>query len=150
MAVSDLPLSHRFGVFFFVGGLVPNPIDIRFQRVSGLGATVSLKTHAEGGENLYAHRFPEAIGYQNLVLERSAALISPLDIEFNIAMSLFKFSASNVLVTLFDDSGVPTAGWMFLKAYPVRWATSDLDAKQSGIVIDTMELAYTRMQILRL
>ena len=150
MPVSDLPLGFRFGVFFFVGGLVPNPIDIRFQRVSGLGATVSLKTHAEGGENLYAHRFPEAIGYQNLVLERSAPLISPLDIEFNIALSLFKFSASNVLVTLFDDSGAPTAGWMFVKAYPVRWATSDLDANQKGVVIDTMELAYTRMQILRL
>jgi hypothetical protein len=88
MPVSDVPLSFRFGVFFFVGGLVPNPIDIRFQRVSGLGASVSLKTHAEGGQNLYAHRFPEAIGYQNLVLERSAALISPLDIEFNIAVAV--------------------------------------------------------------
>jgi phage tail-like protein len=150
MPVESLPLGFRFGVFFFVGGLIPNPIDIRFQRVSGLGATVSLKTHAEGGENLYAHRFPEAVGYQNLVLERSAPLISPLDIEFNIALSLFKFSASNVLVTLFDDDGVPTAGWMFIKAYPVRWATSDLDANQKGVVIDTMELAYTRMQILRL
>ena len=150
MPVSDLPLSFRFGVFFFVGGLVPNPIDIRFQRVSGLGATVALKTHSEGGQNLYTHRFPESIGYQNLVLERSAALISPLDIEFNIALSLFKFSASNTLVTLFDDGGVPTAAWMFLNTYPVRWATSDLDAKQNGIVIDTMELAYTRMQILRL
>jgi len=150
MPVSDLPLSFRFGVFFFVGGLIPNPIDIRFQRVSGLGATVSLKTHAEGGQNLYAHRFPDSIGYQNLVLERSAELISPLDIEFNISLSLFKFAASNVLVTLFDDSGVPTAGWMFLKTFPVRWSTSDLDAGRNGIVIDTMELAYTRMQILRL
>jgi phage tail-like protein len=150
MPVSDLPLSFRFGVFFFVGGLIPNPIDIRFQRVSGLGATVALKSHSEGGQNLYTHRFPESIGYQNLVLERSAALISPLDIEFNIALSLFKFAASNTLVTLFNDDGVPTAAWMFLNTYPVRWATSDLDAKQNGIVIDTMELAYTRMQILRL
>ena len=150
MPVSDLPLSFRFGVFFFVGGLIPNPIDIRFQRVSGLGATVALKSHSEGGQNLYTHRFPESIGYQNLVLERSAALISPLDIEFNIALSLFKFAASNTLVTLFDDSGVPTAAWMFLNTYPVRWATSDLDAQRNGIVIDTMELAYTRMQILRL
>ena len=66
------------------------------------------------------------------------------------ATVIANLSASNVLVTLFDDRGTPTAGWMFLKAYPVRWATSDLDAKQSGIVIDTMELAYTRMQILRL
>jgi phage tail-like protein len=150
MPVADLPLSFRFAVLFFAGGLIPNPLDIRFRRVSGLGATVSLKTHAEGGQNLYAHRFPEAIGYQNLVLERSAPLISPLDIEFNAALSLFKFSASNVLVTLLDDGGTPTAGWMFLKTFPVRWSTSDLDAGSNGIVIDTMELAYTRMQIMRL
>ena len=36
-----------------------------------------------------------------------------------------------------------------MKAYPVKWATSDLDANQPGLVIDTLELAYTRMQILR-
>lgn len=149
MAVDNLSLGFRFGVFFFVGGLVPNPIDIRFQRVSGLNATVQVKQHAEGGQNLYAHRFPESISYQNLVLERSAPLISPLDIEFNIALSLFKFSASNVLVTLFNDEQVPIGGWMFLNTYPVRWATSDLDASRNGLVIDTMELAYTRMQIMR-
>ncbi len=26
----DLILGFRFGVFFFVGGVVPNPLDIRF------------------------------------------------------------------------------------------------------------------------
>ncbi|HEX3349521.1 MAG TPA: phage tail protein [Acetobacteraceae bacterium] len=149
MAVSELPLGFRFGVFFFVGGLIPNPIDIRFQRVSGLTATVQVRQLSEGGQNLYAHRFPESVTYENLVLERSAALVSPLDIEFNVAMSLFKFSPSNVLVTLFDDQHAPLAGWMFLKAFPVKWSTSDLDAGRSGLVIDTMELAYTRMQIVR-
>ena len=36
-----------------------------------------------------------------------------------------------------------------MKAYPVKWATSDLNA-EPALVIDTMELAYTRMQILRI
>ena len=36
-----------------------------------------------------------------------------------------------------------------MKAWPVKWATSDLDAEQPGLVIDTMELAYARMQVLR-
>jgi len=30
------PLSHRFGVFFFAGGVIPNPIDFRFQKVSSI------------------------------------------------------------------------------------------------------------------
>ena len=53
----DLVLGSRFAAVFFIGGVVPNPIDIRFQRVSGLSATVETTTVNEGGQNLYTHRF---------------------------------------------------------------------------------------------
>jgi hypothetical protein len=32
----------------------------------------------------------------------------------------------------------------------VRWATADLDANDEHLLIDTLELAYTRMQALRI
>ncbi len=48
----DLALGSCFGVFFFAAGTVPNPVDIRFQRVSGLSSTVELTTLVEGGLNL--------------------------------------------------------------------------------------------------
>jgi len=32
------------------------------------------------------------------------------------------------------------AAWLFMKAWPVKWSTSDLDATTPA-VIDTMELA---------
>ena len=145
----DPPLNHRFGVFFFAGGVIPNPIDIRFQKVSGLSAEVSTDSISEGGQNLYSHRLPTKITYNNLVLERGMAIVSPLNIEFNAAFSFFKFAPSNVLVTLFSEKNIPLAGWMFIKAYPVKWALSDLDATSSSVAIDTMELAYTRFQIIR-
>jgi len=143
-------LGFRFGVFFFAGGAVPNPLDIRFQRVSGLSAEVKTTTVTEGGQNLYTHRLPDRIDYQNLVLERGMVVGSPLNLEFNAAMSFFKFAPSNVIVTLFDEEKNPVTGWLFIKAYPVKWSTSDLDAKENSVVIDTLELAYTRMQILRI
>lgn len=146
----ELILGFRFGVFFFAGGLIPNPLDIRFQKVSGLSAEVKTTSLAEGGQNLYAHRLPDSIEYSNLVLERGLVVGSPLNLEFNTAMSLFKFCPSNVLVTLFDAEKIPVAGWLFIKAYPVKWSTSDLDATEKSVVIDTMELAYTRMQIMRI
>lgn len=145
----DPPLSHRFGVFFFAGGVIPNPIDIRFQKVSGLSAEVNTTEINEGGQNLYAHRIPVKINYNNLVLERGMVIGSPLNIEFNVALSLFKFAPSNVMVTLFNDKSVPLAGWFFTKAYPVKWSVSDFDADANAVVIDTMELAYTRFQIIR-
>lgn len=146
----DLALGFRFGVFFFAGGLIPNPLDIRFQRVAGLSAEVTTTTVDEGGQNLYTQKLPQKISYGNLTLERGFVIGSPLNIEFNVAMSLFKFAPSNVLVTLLSEDGIPMAGWLFLKAFPVKWSTADLSASEDKVVIDSMELAYTRMQILRI
>lgn len=143
-------LGFRFGVFFFAAGVVPNPLDIRFQRVSGLSGEVTLTTYAEGGENLYTHRLPDRVSYGNLVLERGMTVGSPLNLELTAALSAFKFAPSNVIVTLFDEEMAPVSGWLFIRAYPVKWSTSDLDANSTEVVIDTMELSYSRMQTLRI
>lgn len=145
----DLVLGSRFAAVFFIGGVVPNPIDIRFQRVSGLSATIETTTVNEGGQNLYTHRLPRKVGYGNLTLERGFVIGSPLNIEFNLAMSLFQFAPSNVMITLLAADATPLAAWLFLKAYPVRWATADLSASEDKVLIDTLELSYTSMQALR-
>jgi phage tail-like protein len=144
------PLGHRFAVFFLIGGVLPNPLDIRFQRVSGLSARIETQTLNEGGQKLYTHKLPTKVAYDNLTLERGFVIGSLLNIEFNAAMSLFKFAPSNVMVTLLGETGIPLAAWMFFKAFPVRWATADLGAGEDKILIDTLELAYTRMQALRI
>ena len=144
------PLSFRFGVLFFAEGVIPNPVDIKFQKVSGIGTTIDTYTVEEGGQNFYSQSLPTKIQHDNLVLERGLVVGSPLVVEFNVAMSLFKFSPSNVLVTLLSDGAIPVASWLFLKAYPVKWNVSDLDATANTVVIEQMELAYQRMQSIRL
>lgn len=145
-------LSHRFGVTFFAGGVLPNPIDFRFQKVRGLSTDIQVETIDEGGQNLFSHRLPKKINYGNLILERgysTSVVPSPLTLEFNNTFSRFKFYPSNVLVTLYSDiQGIPlpVGAWLFTKAYPVKWAVSDFDAQANSVVIDTMELAYTRFQ----
>src|SRR5258705_2040018 len=134
----DPIIGMRFAVVFLAGGVLPNPLDIRFQKVSGLSAEVETTTVSEGGQNLYAQRLPTGVKYGNLVLERGMVVGSPLNLEFNAAMSLFKFAASNVLVTLLAESKSPLAAWLFMKAYPVKWSTSDLNASEPALVIDTM------------
>lgn len=148
--LTGLPLAHRFGVFFLAAGVLPNPLDIRFQRVSGLEAKVLTRSVVEGGQNRYSHRLPQRVDYGNLVLERGFVVASALNLEFNATMTLFKFSPCNVIVTLFSEELVPIAAWTFLKAYPVRWATADLNAQDDRVLVDTLELAYTSMQPLRI
>ena len=149
-AGDDLILGFRFGVFFLAAGIIPNPLDIRFQKVSGLSAQVRTSPVVEGGQNLYTQQLPEHVDTPNLVLERGMLVGSPLKLEFNATMTFFRFTPSDVLVTLFGDDRVPLAAWMFMKAYPVRWATSDLSAAQGELVVETLELAYTRMQVLEI
>lgn len=144
------PVAFHFAVVFLAGGVVPNPLDMRFQKVSGIQSEINTMTINEGGENLYAHRLPTRVSYNNLVLERGMVLDSPLSIEFEVAMSTLKFSPSNVLVALLDDNGDPATAWLFYKAYPVKWSMSDFDATNNSIVVETMELAYTRYQTIRI
>ena len=145
----DPIVGMRFAVVFLAGGAIPNPLDIRFQKVSGLVAEIDTEPLVEGGNNTAALSLPKGVKHGNLVLERGMVVGSPLNIEFNVAMSSFKFATSNVLVTLLAADKVPLAAWLFIKAWPVKWSVSELNAGEPALVIDTLELAYTRMQILR-
>jgi phage tail-like protein len=146
----DLPLRFRFSVVFLIGGVVPNLIDTMFQSVSGLGQKIATIPIEEGGQNYYTQQLPKKVQYENLVLERGMMPLSPLSREFNVTMSLFKFASSNVLVTLQDAIGLPVSSWLFMTAFPVSWSVSDLNATQSEVVIERMELSYQQMQVIRL
>jgi phage tail-like protein len=153
MSDDELLLGFRFGVSFHIAGdsvdTESKNIDTRFQKVSGLGASVQLRTYNEGGLNLYAHRLPEPITYENLVLERGRVVKSALGKVFADTFASFTFKPFTVIVTLYDDAKLPRTGWMFQNAYPVRWRLSDLDANQSAVAIETLELAYTNMQAIK-
>jgi phage tail-like protein len=149
MALLPPIVGMRFAVVFLAGGVVPNPLDLRFSKVSGLDLKVETQALAEGGQNLYTQQLPRSVSHGNLVLTRGMVVGSPLNAEVNASLSTFKFVTSNVLVTLLSEDHVPLAAWLFMKAFPVRWATSDLDAGEPALLIDTLELAYGRMQPMR-
>lgn len=146
---SDLALGFRFGVFFMHPGGLINPLDTRFQKVSGLGVEVGTQRIAEGGQNHHVHKLPDRVEQGNLILERGLTTGSPLDRQVDQALSRLQFDPGDVLITLFDAAALPLSAWLFLHAYPVRWTTADLDAAQTAVVIDTLELAYTRMRVMR-
>jgi phage tail-like protein len=143
--VLGMPLSHRFGVFFFAAGVIPNPLDIRFQRVSGLTTRVETEPLQTGGRNTSRKLIPRRLAYENLVLERGFVVGSPLKLQLSTMINEFKFLRSDVLVTLFSEEAIPLGAWLAMEAYPVRWSTADLNAQEDRVLIDTMELTFTRL-----
>ncbi len=156
------PVGFSFLVTFLIGGIFPNLLDIRFQKVSGITSTIETTEIKEGGENLFTYNLPDRVTHENLVLERGMVIGSLLNLEFNAAMSFMEFLPSNVLVMLLgqpdlswlsidlDRTDTPIAAWLFQNAYPVKWSVSDLDANENSVVIDTMELQYSRLQNIRI
>ncbi|OJJ20898.1 hypothetical protein BKI52_09975 [marine bacterium AO1-C] len=144
-------MSFNFLVVFYNGkgiNAAPNPIDVRFQKVAGLGLSMgNLETKRIGGKNVRLPSFPT---HENLTLERGYVLRSPLRAELETSFENLQMHPRDVMVMLLDPQGVPQASWIFFKAYPVKWNLGDLDANQSSIFIETMDLSYTRFQSISL
>ena len=124
--------------------------DIRFQKVSGITASVGEFTYSEGGENRFTHRLPDPVTYEKLELERGLLVGSKLIGWFRDAVEGFEFDPKTVTVTLLNSEHQPLEAWNFVKAYPVKWSISPFDAKANEIVVDTIHLAFqyfTRVEV---
>ena len=143
-------LRFRFSVLFFVFGSFPNPLDIRFQKVSGFKTELKTPSQPEGGQNMGFPLFMKPADPGRLVLERGMVVGSLLSAQVLESLSLFRFRATNVLVTLLDERMLPISAWQFMDVFPVSWTTSDLQATNKDLMIETIELSYRRMQVLRL
>jgi phage tail-like protein len=128
----------------------PDPIDIRFSKVSGMNCSIETETLEEGGENLARHVLPKRVNYETLKLERGMMIGSRFDTEFLNVMTTLEIVPGDVMVSVLNDLGMPIYSWLFLKTYLVKWNFSDLDANQNDLIINTMELTYEKFVPLRL
>ncbi|MFM2376229.1 MAG: hypothetical protein RLZZ165_1326 [Bacteroidota bacterium] len=143
--------GFRFLAKFLQFGIFPTPFDMWFSKVSGIGVSVDTREIGSGGRNDYTHKIPNHVNYENLVLERGLTSGIPSDLDINLlAMSQFKFAPGTVIVVVLNEASQPKRIWTFLKAYPTKWKIGDLDANQSGVLIETIELTYTQFLPLKL
>jgi phage tail-like protein len=134
------PVSFYFKLSF-------NGDDAAFQEVSGISKEMSVEEVACGGENRFKYRLPTASTSQNLILKRAllregSKLIAWCASTIDNGL-IKKIEPQDVSVSLLDASGTVKVMWTFYKAYPVKYAVSDLKSQENGLVIESIELAYT-------
>lgn len=140
-------VGYRF-LAAFLGGSQQAPFDMRCQSISGITAELKTDVIEEGGENLFTNHRANNMRYDNLIIKRGL-IGSLMSWEFDAVMNGFARSSQDVLVTLLNEQDIPVLGWLFQQAHPVKWSVSDLDAEQKGVMVDTMELAYARLQMIK-
>jgi phage tail-like protein len=141
---NDIPIGFYFK-------LTLQDQDIAFQEVSGISKELSIEEVSSGGENRFKYRLPTVSSSQNLILKRAIAPVGSLLVNWCVASIDQGLSNTiqphNVTLSLLDANGQILILWTFYNAYPVKYAVSDLTSQESGIVIESMELAYTYFDI---
>lgn len=143
MASPELLTSFYFSVR--IAG-ESNGTDAAFQEVSGLSKETGVEEVVSGGENRFKYRLPNHTSYPNLVLKRGVVMIDSPLVEWcqdTLNGGLGRpIATKDITLRLLDGDGQTSLSWNFIKAYPLKWAMSDLKSQESTMLIETIELAY--------
>jgi phage tail-like protein len=138
------PLSFYFELSF-------KGEDAAFMEVSGISKELHVEEIVCGGENRFKYRLPTGSTSQNLVLKRALVPEGSKLVDWcasSIDQGLAKVIKPNdVSLSLLNTNGSLCIMWTFHDAYPVKYAVSDLKSQENGVVIETIELAYTYFDV---
>ena len=138
------PLGFYYRVKF---GISEDKNDARFQSVSGLSVEYDYESFKEGGENRFEHKLPVRTKYTDLVLKRGMLTDSAVLKWFLDAFNNREFKPSDISVILMNEKSEPLRTWNITHAIPKKWLVSDMNANESAIVIETLELTYRYFSI---
>lgn len=137
-------VNFHFNVLFGKGA----NMDIRFQSITGLDATIDTETIKEGGENRFEHVIPLRRKYGPLVLKRG--ILKPGQSELTKWLqSAFEYERIvpnlSVTINLLNEKHNPLITWMITNVWPRSWKLGELNAEQGVVLIETLELNYNML-----
>ncbi len=121
--------------------------EFEFQSVSGLNVELETEQIAEGGENRFKHRLPVRTKFTNIVLKRGMKVNSDLMQWCRDAVLDFNIVPTDMTIILLNEEHEPLQTWNVVHAWPVKWEVTDLNAEESKIVVESIELAYNYFNI---
>lgn len=133
------PLGFYYKVEFSVS---KNKNDVRFQSASGLSVEYDMEEYKEGGENRFTHKLPVRTKFADLVLKRGMLTDSEVIKWFLNAFRDREFKPTDITVILMNEKSEHLRTWKVAHAIPKKWLISDLNANESAVVIETLELSY--------
>lgn len=140
------PIGFHFSVEF--PEISSNSKDQQFQSVTGLSVDIDTEEVAEGGENRFKHKIPVRTKYPNLVLKRGLLVDSEVIKWCRDAVENFQFKPTGIIVKLLNEKHEPLVSWSIVHAYPVKWSLVDLNAEESKLAIETLELTYNYFKVI--
>ena|SRR5436309_1458283 len=139
------PVGFHFRVEIL--DLPPNDNDIRFTEVGGLSVETATEEVAEGGENRFIQKFPTRAKYPELVLKRGMLTNSEILKWIRNCIEDYNIQPKNIDVKLLNENHEPLVTWHVSRAYPTKWAVSDLNSTGNAVLIETLQMFYQRFTV---
>ncbi|GBO55801.1 hypothetical protein APA_3951 [Pseudanabaena sp. lw0831] len=134
------PVGFHFKVE--VQDLKVNADDVCFTEVSGLSVEMGTEEIAEGGENRFIQKYPTRTKYPELVLKRGLLVNSEILDWIRKCLEDYEIKPKDIFIKLLNENHQPLLTWNVVKAYPTKWAISDLNASNNAVVIESLQLFY--------
>jgi len=136
-------VNFHFSVNFPLS--ISTAVDVRFQSVTGLDASIDTETIREGGENRFEHVIPSRRKFGPLVLKRG--LLGPktsgLTAWLKQTFDEEKYQPlSTVTIYLLDEQHNALLHWTVNNVWPRSWKIGELHAERGEVLLETLELNY--------
>jgi phage tail-like protein len=118
-----------------------------FSECSGLELALDIEEYKEGGNNGTVLRFPTSSKWTNLRLKRGIALSDDLWL-WHYGFVQGTGMRRDGVVTLLDEQQNPVKAWSFKRGLPVKWTGPSLNATQSQVAFEEIEIAHEGMTLL--
>lgn len=112
-----------------------------FNECSGLEMNLDTEDYQEGGLNGYVHRFPTRVTWSNITLKKGLTRDDELW-KWHYAFTEGKVERRDGMIMLLDSKRVPHTIWFFRRGLPVKYTAPTLNAEQSQVAVESLEVAH--------
>lgn len=113
-----------------------------FSECSGLDATVEILDYREGGVNTYVHKFATRATYGNLTLKHGLIYLYDDLWTWHYSWVQGLGTRKDGLIVLLDEAQKPAKIWKFKSGIPTKWVGPALNATQSNVAFESLEIAH--------
>lgn len=116
-----------------------------FSECSGLDSRIEIIEYREGGMNDHVHKFVRGTRHPSLILRRG--IVDRELYDWHAEVGAGKVTPRNAVVRVFDAAAQGVVmEWRVSSALPVRWSGPRLNALESRVAVEELELAHDGLQ----
>jgi phage tail-like protein len=118
-----------------------------FSECSGIEATMEVFEYKEGGVNDHVRKFPTRASHSNITLKHGVIYLYDDLWNWHNGFVQGNGTRKDGLIVLQNESRLPAKIWKFKRGLPMKWSGPSLNASQSNVAIESLEIAHEGLSL---